>query len=134
MGRKSREEKEQQRILLKEQEKQEKNKARKKVEELEKKAQTFVLTISASNYVGGKGKNLRDYDFRSLEVRGEDYIKGGSRENGWRVYISPRLRLMKQGMEIGAEVITDTRPSHHAYYARSELYLIGTALIQKDKE
>ena len=102
-----------------------KEKYEQNIKELERKANDYVLTLSASDYVHGIGKDLTDYDFKSVHAQ-EGY-------NKYDVCESALTGIVRQGIKIGAEKIVDVRPSHRAFYSESYLFLIGTALIPKQK-
>ena len=88
-------------------------------EKLEAKAQDYVLTISAGDYINSKGnKSLDDYIFKSVSAEE-------------KVYESALVGITQEGIKFGAEVIVDVKPSHNVFCHRSFLYLIGTALIPK---
>ncbi len=118
-SRKEKERKQEQQRLKEQEEIEAKRKAEKKEKELIEKSREYVLTISASDYVAKEEKSLVDYDFRSVfsdESRGRNAI----------------MRMMKRGVEIGAEVIVDVRIAHEQWgSASSILSLFGTALIPK---
>ena len=80
-------------------------------EQKREKAKTYVLTISALDYLKNP-ERLDDYDKESVE--------GNSLEE-----------LVERGEEINAEIIIATRPGYIKTFFGDTKYYLGTALIPK---
>lgn len=99
---------------------------------LSQNASTYVLTVSAYDYVQSKGKQLQDYNLRL--VRGElTYF--GIGDNKRELYLSPIEHLLYLGERIGAEAVVGITPTvFYAYPCKNSVVIYATALIPKSKQ
>ena len=127
--------------MEKEREQTERNKAeRAKAEheqylsDLERKAESFVFTVSASDYAKNVGRDLQNYELRFVSARDRiTTLFSAPSYGGPDVVVkeSALAGLVKEGIKIGAEAIVDVKPSYDASHDLGYLMLIGTALIPK---
>jgi hypothetical protein len=96
---------------------------------LEEHASKYLLTTSAEAYVGSVGKELSDFDLRSVDIA---YVGRGDLDE---IVLEGKRRMIQKAQDLVAEVVVDLRNLWIYSPVRDfPTYMMGTALIPKIKK
>jgi len=131
-NRKSKEEKEREKRREEEERSMKEKKAEKDRIDMETLFTEHLLTISADDYCKNKGKNIEDYEMKS--IRYNCWVEHSKNEYEEQIY-EVQKGLVEESKNINAEVVVGTLvfPLTANYAFKAHGYAMGTALIPKKK-